>query len=242
MRSRPCWGFAFFAAATLAGVPDAGAGMVTLSHSSSALPGAPGPAITLSSITGNNDGTNLIFTLTFSNPTIEGPSSGKGDAVFGFINIDTDKNAATGLTGASLDTGGFQPGFGRFSPSFQGIDAYINLSSEGDPFHGAPGLVDLVTMKGASPSVITTESITYKNQVGSTPSTMTVSIPLTVFTSNQISLLDTGSFSVVVGNLNNATDFLAPAAVPEPGSVALLAVGASLSLLASVRRKRRARA
>ena len=60
-----------------------------------------GPAITLLSITGNNDGMNYTFDLTFANPTIEGPSSGKSDAVFGFINLDTDKNAATGVTGRS---------------------------------------------------------------------------------------------------------------------------------------------
>ena len=59
----------------------------------------PGPAITLQSITGTNDGTNLTFTLTFANPTLEGPSSGNDDAVYGFINLDTDKNANTGVSG-----------------------------------------------------------------------------------------------------------------------------------------------
>src|SRR5205085_2605916 len=89
MRSRCSWPFILVLTAILAGPRPASAGEVTLSHSSSALPGAPGPAITLLSITGKNDGTNYTFTLTFANPTIEGPSSGNADAVYGFINMDT---------------------------------------------------------------------------------------------------------------------------------------------------------
>jgi hypothetical protein len=241
MCSRSLWQFVLFLAATLAGIPGAHAGSLTLSHSSSALPGAPGPAITLLSITGTNDGTNYTFTLTFANPTIEGPSSGKNDAVYGFINLDTDKNAATGVTGAFLDSSGNEPGFGHFSPNSQGIDAYINLSSEGDPLHGAPGLVDLVTTNGFNP--IATLPVTYTNQAGSTPSTMSLSIPLSDFSSNQINLLDTGSFSVIVGNVNNPTDFLAPlSSIPEPGSLILLAAGISLTLLAKARLKGKVRA
>jgi hypothetical protein len=53
---------------------------------------------------------------------------------------------------------------------------------------------------------------------------------------HQISLLDTGDFSVSVGNLNNATDFLpSAAAVPEPSSLGLLAAGVLSSALASRR-------
>jgi hypothetical protein len=243
MRSRPFWHFVLFLAAILAGMTEANAGSLTLSHSSSALPGAAGPAITLLSITGNNDGTNYTFTLTFANPTIEGPSSGKNDAVYGFINMDTDKNAATGVTGSFLDANGYQPGFGQFSPSSQGINAYINLSSEGDPLHGAPGLVDLVTTSGPNAfSPIDTVAVTYTNKVGTTPSMLSFSIPLSVFSSNQIPLLDTGGFTVAVGNVNNATDFLTSAAVPEPQSVFLLATGVSLILLATAGLKGGARA
>ena len=86
-------------AVTIAGLPTAQAGSLTYSHTSSALPNAAGPAITLLSITGDNNGTDYTFTLTFANPTIEGPSSGNADAVYGFINMDTDNNAATGVTG-----------------------------------------------------------------------------------------------------------------------------------------------
>jgi len=132
-----------------------------------------------------------------------------------------------------LDSNGYEPGFGHFSPSSQGIDACINLSSEGDPLHGAPGLVDVVTTNGFNP--IDTLPVTYTNQAGSTPSTLSLSIPLSDFSNNQINLLDTGTFSVIVGNVNNATDFLAPSSVPEPGSPILLAAGVSLTLLAKAR-------
>jgi hypothetical protein len=46
-----------------------------------------------------------------------------------------------------------------------------------------------------------------------------------------------------VGNVNNATDFLAPnSVVPEPGSLILLAAGISLTLLAKGRLRRKIRA
>ncbi len=237
MRSKAVQRLLCFLALILGGAPHAFAGSLTYSHSASALPDAPGPAITLLSITGENDGTNFNFTLTFANPTIEGPSSGNNDAVFGFINLDTDNNSSTGVTGAYLDSNGYEPGFGQYTPSSYGIDAYINLSSEGNPLHGVPGLVDVVSTNGFAP--IATVPVTYTNQAGSTPSTLTLSIPLSVFSSNGITLLDTGNFSVVVGNANNATDFLPSSdAVPEPSSVILLMFGVSLSLLSSGRRNR----
>ena len=194
MRTGYLWHLVLVIAAVLVGTPALNAGSLTYSHNSSALPGAPGPAITLQSITGTNDGTNFTFTLTFANPTIEGPSSGNNDAVYGFINLDTDKNLATGVTGAFLDSNGYEPGFGQYSPSSQGVDAFINLSSEGDPLHGAPGLVDLVTTNGFTP--IDAIPVTYMNQAGSVSSTLILSIPLSDFSSNQISVLDTGDFSV----------------------------------------------
>jgi hypothetical protein len=97
--------------------------------------------------------------------------------------------------------------------------------------------VDLVTTNGLNP--IDTVAVTYSNQAGSTPSMLSISIPLADFSSNQIPLLDTGDFSVVVGNVNNATDFLpSVSAVPEPGSVLLLATGLSLAALAIARVRR----
>jgi hypothetical protein len=239
MRVKSYWQVLFFSAALAGGVPRADAGELTLSHTSSALPNAAGPPITLLSITGDNNGSNYTFTLTFANSTIEGPSSGNSDAVYGFINLDADKNAATGVSGAFLDSNGFEPGFGQFSPSFLGIDAYINLSSEGDPLHGVPGLVDLVSTNGFNP--IDTLPVQYTSAVGSTPSTLSLSIPLADFSANQINLLDTGSFSVIVGNVNNATDFLAPSSVPEPNAVVLLAIGLSSAGLALARARRRSR-
>jgi hypothetical protein len=236
MRPRQFANCGFFLAFALACIPAANAGSLSASHSSSAIPGAPGPAITLLSITGTNDGTNLTFTLTFANPTIEGPSSGNADAVYGFINLDTDKNPGTGVTGLFLDSNQYESAFGHYTPSSLGVDAYVNLTSEGDPLHGAPGLVDVVTTGGATPfSPIDTVAVTYSNQVGATPSTLTLTIPLVDFSKNQIPLLDTGNFAAVVGNVNNATDFLVASSttVPEPRSWTLLSAGLMLVLLAT---------
>jgi hypothetical protein len=157
--------------------------------------------------------------------------------VYGFINIDADKNPATGVTGSFLDPGA-ESGFGRYPPNSAGIDAFVNLTSEGSGTHNGPGLVDFVPTSTLQP--IDTVAVTYKNQVGATPSTLSLSIPLSDFAKLPVSLADTGNFSVIVGNENNATDFL-PSAVPEPGSVALLSVGMSLTVLATARLRRGAR-
>src|SRR5262249_105857 len=146
-----------------------------------------------------------------------------------------DRNGATGVSGQSLDSGNLESGFGRYSASTQGFEAYINLSSEGDPTHGVPGLVDLVSTNGFTP--IDQIPVSYVNASGNTPSTLSFSIPLSVFSSNQITLNDTGDFSVIVGNLNAATDFLPSqsAAVPEPSSLGLLVAGVVLSVLGTRR-------
>jgi hypothetical protein len=225
-------------AAIVAGASRAEGGSLTYSHSASALPGAAGPAITLASITGTNDGTNYIFTLKFFNPTIEGPSSNNPDAVYGFINLDTDNNKATGVSGSFLDSHGFESGFGHFSPGSLGIDAFISLSSEGLPTHGAPGLVDLVTTNGFG--IVTTVPVTYTNATSTTQSTLSVTIPVSTFATAGINLAGTGNFAAVVGNANNATDFLGPSSVPEPASVVLLTLGISVPLVVGSRIKGRA--
>ncbi|MFO0888067.1 MAG: PEP-CTERM sorting domain-containing protein [Isosphaeraceae bacterium] len=220
----------------IAGAMEANAGSLTYSHHSTALPDAAGPAITMLSITGTNDGTSLTFIITFANPTIEGPSSASDDAVYGFVNLDTDNDAGTGVSGSFLDTNGLQPGFGQYSPAAHGIDAYINLTSEGDPLHGAPGLVDLVSTSTFTP--IATLPVLYVDGGGNTPSTLTFSIALSILADNQIPLGDTGDFSVIVGNLNNATDFLPSSVIPEPSSLGLFGLGLVSSLLLGRRLRR----
>jgi hypothetical protein len=236
MRLRYFSGHYVVFAAILAGAPDARAGSLTYSHNASALPGAAGPAISLASITGTNDGTNYTFTLKFFNSTIEGPSSNNPDAVYGFINLDSDNNKATGVSGPFLDSHGSEAGFGRYSPGGLGIDAFISLSSEGLPVHSVPGLVDLITTNGFG--TVATVPVTYTNAVGATRSTLSITIPLSTFSNAGINLSGPGNFAAVVGNVNDATDFLGPSAVPEPASVVLLALGTLLPLVVGSRLKR----
>jgi hypothetical protein len=205
----------------------------------SALPNAAGPAITLESTTGATTSTNYIFTLQFSNPTIEGPSSNNSDAVFGFINLDTDNNKATGVSGSFLDSHHFECGFGALSPGSLGIDAFISLSSEGLPIHSGPGLVDLVATSNFE--TFTTVPVSYTDKTSTSLSTLSITIPLATLANAGLDLVGTGNFAVVVGNANNATDFLGPASVvPEPGSLVLLILGISLPFVVGSRFKRRA--
>jgi hypothetical protein len=222
-----------FAVLVIAGSRASRAGSLTYTHSSSSLPGAPDPAITLQSITGTNDGNNFTFTLKFFNSTVEGPSSGQSDSVTGFINLDTDNKSTTGVSGSLLDSQGFENGFGHFSPASAGIDAYINLSSEADGSHGVPGLVDFVVTSSFQP--VATLPVTYANN------TLTITIPLSLFSSNNLTLDDTGNFSVIVGNINNSpTDFLpGVASVPEPSAVLLLLLGIPVPLAITTWRLRR---
>jgi hypothetical protein len=104
-------------------------------------------------------------------------------------------------------------------------------------------LVDFVSTATLLP--IDTVAVTYANQVGSTPSTLSLSIPLSDFSKLPVTLLDTGNFSAVVGNVNYATDFLpsaAPSSVPEPASLTLLATGVFGLLGYAWRRRRQAAA
>jgi hypothetical protein len=236
MRLRYFWGHFICYAAILGGASHATAGSLTYSHSASALPDAAGPAITIASITGTNANGNYTFTLQFFNPTIEGPSTNKSDAVYGFINLDTDNNKATGVSGSFLDSHHFESGFGAFSPGSLGIDAFISLSSEGLAFiHPGPGFVDLVSTNGFG--TVATVPVQYTDQMGTTLSTLSITIPVSKFAG--LNLVDTGNFAAVVGNVNNATDFLGPSSVPEPASFVLSILGISLSLAVGSRFRRR---
>jgi hypothetical protein len=230
MRIKPLWLIPVLVSVALP-ASKAYSGSLTYEHAASALPDAPGPAITLLSITGTSDGTNFNLTLTFANPTIEGPSSGNPDGVYGFVNLDTDNRLATGVSGTFLDSNNYESGFGRYTRSSQGIDAYINLTSERDFTHGAPGLVDFVTTNGFVP--VDVLPVTYTNSTQTTVSSLAISIPLSDFSSNGIPVPDAFDFSAIVGNSGNPTDFLPSSSVPEPISIIPLVLGLAFVARAS---------
>ena len=89
-----------------------------------------------------------------------------------------------------------------------GTDAFVSLTSEGNAFghNFIPGLVDLI--RTSNNSVVATVPITY----GSNPGSLGFVLPVSDFQGLPgFATLQGGgplAFSVVVGNVNNATDVL----------------------------------
>jgi hypothetical protein len=233
----------YVGAALLIGVAPTLGGTVVVTHSPpqpTSIPGSTSPLIEMNTVTVTNNGTNMTFNITFLNSSVEGPSSGNNDAVYGFFNLDTDKSKATGASQSNLN--GHEGGFGQFVDSRLGIDAYISLSSEGDPsVHNVPGLVDLIGTSNFT--TIDTVPITY----GSSPSSLSFVLPDSDFKNlpgfSGLQAGGTPDFSVVVGNVTNATDVLSsvtPSAVPEPST--LVMAGTAMLCLVGVAWSRRRRA
>jgi hypothetical protein len=161
---------------------------------------------------------NLNFTVTFFNP-INDPATSNGtpNDIFGFIDIDTDQNAKTGISSADLLA---SRGFGGL-PGL-GVDYYIDL---GTGFSN-PGFVNLNDANGNSTLV----AITY------TSDSLTVSMALSALGgSNNVNAgmiaVDPNIFNNL--NLNNGQPFVSdtaafiqgPAVVPAPGGLTLLGTG-----------------
>ena len=220
------------------GLAQARGAMVEAVHAApTAIPGAMAPLIEMQSASISNNGLNLTFTIQFFNPTVEGPSSGNADAVYGFFDLDTDKSAATGLGPGDLNNP--QGGFGQYVDPRLGIDAAISLSSEGDFLgHPGPGMVDF--LRTSDFSIIDTVGITYGANAGG--GTLSFALPVADFaTLPGFAALQGGGvpdFAAVVGNVNNATDVLSSlTAVPEPSALAM-ALPALLWIVRAARKRR----
>lgn len=180
-------------------------------------PGPFRPDITAYSAEVNLDRQILTFEVNFAEPVsppslFHGPTN-PSPSVVGYIDIDTDRNPATGRPSHINTTPGV-PG----PPIALGADYFIDLYYEAPPAHA--GRVALVN--GTTNVVIAELPITF------TPTSFRVDVPLGLINDP----LGIGNFDVLVANFAGATD-RAPNGevpnelrrVPEPGALALLAVG-----------------
>ncbi len=173
--------------------------------------GAGAVQIDLTTVEGDVTGlTQTTFTLNFAGP-ISAASAAAANSVIGFVELDLDLNAGTGVTPL---INGFSPA----PPISLGVELYIDLGSE----IGHAGLVDVFD---ASNTLVATVGISY------TPTSLTFSIPF----------VGTGpggeaNYGIVVGTFLESTDRApngeTPAqtigrdgVIPEPASVVLLGLG-----------------
>jgi len=181
---------------------------------------APGPDLTR--IASNNDGVNLILTLDFA-AAVSPASAGLANSVIGFIDLDVDNNAATGLLGDDPDLRSAQGG--ETAPAFfaraLGVDYFADLND--------------ALMAGSSEVVITTTANAFTTVglgVLSQPSaaSLQVTIPLSLFSGGPVAVGPVVNIAAGVGALGS--QFISDVAVvPEPSSIVLIGVGV-LSLLA----------
>lgn len=174
----------------------------------------------------------VTFTVTFASP-ISPPSAFHGPtsptpSVIGFIDIDTDRNPATGLNSAInrfMSPAGPVPP----PPIALGAEAYIDLSYEATH----PGRVALDAANG---SLIAAVPISF------TADSFSVTFPLGLLTGSDGNF----NFDVLVGNFAGATDrvpngsvAIGAEVIPEPATLGLLGVGL-LGVLGYCRRRRAA--
>jgi hypothetical protein len=164
----------------------------------------------ITQIASNLTATDLTFTVTFADP-IFAPSAADARSVVGFLDIDLDRNPATGVTDADSN---FAIARGIAAKSGLGVESFFDLFSE----INTPGSVDLVD--AASLSVIGSAPISFDAK------SFSITVSLAVLGGDGLV-----NYGVIAGTFQEATDEarnpgLPPATtagVPEPSSLALLA-------------------
>jgi hypothetical protein len=151
----------------------------------------------------------VTFIVNFAGP-IAAPSANAPNSVVGFIDIDADRNPATGNTSPFVNSFAGPPPFS--------LGSEFSLSLFSEVFH--PGSVDFTTGTG---TLIGQAPITFN------PTGFTIVAPLSFFapfTSGDF------NFAVVVGTLLESTDRAPNGAtpaesfiIPEPATLALFAAG-----------------
>jgi hypothetical protein len=163
------------------------------------------------------NGSNVDFTVRFYNTITDsqGPNTGPND-IFGFLDIDADKNPATGLSNAgliALRSFGTVPGLG--------VDFYADLFQE-QP--GSPDLLPLVDQTGNTADQV---PIVY----GADAHSLTVSVPWTDLGFSSATAVSLNAAFLAVDDttrpnqpfVSDSISNLAP--VPEPGSLVLMLSG-----------------
>jgi hypothetical protein len=186
----------------------------------------------LTSIHALADGVTVTFSLMFAGP-IAAPSTFVSNSVFGFVDVDTDQNAATG---GSAPWGGPVVGgnswINFYIPSIPGPtiglgdEFYLDLASE--LFH--PGSIDVVAT--ASNSTVGAAPVSYVGNL------MTIFVPQLLFGGDP-----SFNYGVLIGDFLGPTDRApngdSPAAsevVPEPSTIALFGLGWTAAYRARRRR------
>ncbi len=165
----------------------------------------------ISSIDAVFTATDIKFTIMFATP-ISAPSAFLLDSVVGYIDIDTDQDATTGVQ-SNQSINGLPPSSGL------GLEYFIDLFSESFQ----PGFVDVVddnfNLVGVAPIVYS-------------PMSLMTTVPLSLL-GNDDGLVNYG---VVVGPFDEPTDEAADSGVPAvsspaPGAVIPEPLTAALSLM-----------
>jgi hypothetical protein len=184
--------------------------------------GAGSVQLDITSVNGTVLGSNLAFRVTFATQ-VAPPSALAPNSVVGFIDLDTDQNASTGVIS-------LQAIFGPGPAPLLGDEFFVDLGSE----ISHAGLVDIVNA--------TTFSVTATVAITFSATSFSLEVPLAAIGG------DNGivNYGVIIGTFAEPTDealngtapaVSGPAAIPEPATLLLLGSGLAGFLLKSRRRK-----